>query len=87
MEYRSMANRYIISQTRRVGTTHYMNYTSILNVRSSAHTYAIDIASNYSVHPDATIGSYINVADNLSTLINKRRLRDAWMDRTKWAEH
>ena len=87
MEYRCMSNRYIISQTRRVGTTHHMHHTPILNVRSSAHPYAIDIASNYGVHPDATIGSYNNVANDLSTLINKRRLRDAWMDRTKWAEH
>ena len=84
MAYHKMPNRYIVANHHAsVGMTN----TSILNVRSSAHTYAIDIASNYSVHPDATIGSYINVADNLSTLINKRRLRDAWMDRTKWAEH
>ena len=87
MEHRCVSNRYIVTQTGRVGTTHHVNHTSILNVCSSAHAYAIDVTSNYGVHPDATIGSYDNVTNDLSTLINKRCLCDTRVDRTKWAEH
>ena len=87
MEYRCVSNRYIVTQTGRVGATHHVNHTPILNVRSSAHAYAIDVTSNYGVHPNATVGSYNNVTNDLSTLINKRRLCDTRVDGTKWTEH
>ena len=64
-----------------------MHNRAVLDIGPRADPYGIHISADHDIHPDAALGTYVNIADDLGTLIDKGRGIDRGQDGTKTAKH
>ena len=68
-----MPDSHFVTNQSRVSLPLHMHHTTILDVRPCANANTVDIAANHDVHPDTTILTDLDVADDLRAFVYKRR--------------
>ena len=77
-----MANGNLVADRRRVGATHHVHDTPVLNIRTSTNHDTVDVSSQNGVHPNAAV-----VADDLGTMIDEGGRRNTRVDGPVRPEH